>query len=383
MHASNSTLGSPPFSLTEINFRSALRFMMESRGHDLLLALMPRQGERVQKGGGMAAYANEGTGFGRVIVASIGVSGLQPLAQMALRLSAPGVCMRVIDLVVESGLTSTAGLLGNPNTSPSREIMLDAARSVLGAVARSLRRSNCTPEISLIEIVGKHASVANALVSEARIWHPDLLVISAATSDESGLDPLALVAATGRPVLFVPPNQRAVSDPHLARVLVAVDDTEASLSALRIAIRALPHESSLRVVHVVDRRREQQGAASRNVCGQKGVHLLRAFRMLLRSTCANRDFALIDLEDDLDEVMTVVEREADRWQANLVVASESKGIPIHGSRRAEQTVDENRLGNMPMPFLICPQVVDISMSASEGESVTSVVLDSHIDGPAG
>jgi nucleotide-binding universal stress UspA family protein len=308
----------------------------------------------------MAAFPNEGAGFGRVIVASVGASGLQTLAQMALRLAAPGVRMRIIELVFETRPTqSPAAPIGNPDTSPSREIMADAARSILGAVARTLERCNCKPEISLIEVAGQHASVASTLVSEAMIWHPDLMVLSAAQGDRNGLDPLAIVAATGCPVLFVPPNQLGASDSNLARVLVAVDATEASLSALRIAMQAVSHESSLRVVHVVNRRRGKQGPSMSNVCGQEGVNLLRAFRMLLNSRCANRDFALIDLEDDLDEVMTVVEREADRWQANLVVASEGKGIPVHGSRKAERTVDENRIGNLPMPFLICPQVVDV------------------------
>ncbi len=111
------------------------------------------------------------------------------------------------------------------------------------------------------------------------------------------------------------------------RILIAVDDGEASLRALREAARlALDQRAALRIVHVVDRVALLESAALADpAAGERtwseiGSGILMRAHAVARAEGLEAETCLLETADVEDRLAQAITSEATRWGAQLLVA---------------------------------------------------------------
>lgn len=145
-----------------------------------------------------------------------------------------------------------------------------------------------------------------------------------------------------------------------SRILVAVDESDTSLHALKHAIELSRRLSStLRVVHVVDMSWLPIGpevaidttalSAARRGAGEK---VIATARDAAQQAGFEAEVGLIETETPIQQVAEVIVREASRWGADLVV------MGTHGRRGFQHlilgSVAERMTRLSPGPVLLIP-----------------------------
>jgi len=293
-------------------------------------------------------------GFRRVLIAGVGMGGLQPAVEMVLRLIAPGACLRIADMVDDRTPSRRVGDVGDERIEDFSECVVAAARPVFANVIRCLEHKRCAVETGVVRINGSHAGLLDALACEGKAWQPDLLAIASTARDASELDPELLSTSLGCPVLFVPAETLTPKDSSLDRVLVAVDDSKASIGALRTAINVLPRESRLRIAYVIDRQQHPPGPVSFAVDSEDCANVRRIVDMLMSARCTNTELAFVEAGHAGDGSASAIELEADRWRAHLVVTSGGNGTRTHASIWNRRDFGRHNLFAWSVSILLCP-----------------------------
>lgn len=118
------------------------------------------------------------------------------------------------------------------------------------------------------------------------------------------------------------------------RILVAIDESTTSKLAMNEAVQlAQAHNARLRLVHVVDDNLAYTAVQSPREMVDRQAVLRQAGEEALNDAAATAgtlgvaaETVLLSIEEAGDHVFDVIEREADRWPADLVV------IGTHGRR---------------------------------------------------
>jgi len=145
-----------------------------------------------------------------------------------------------------------------------------------------------------------------------------------------------------------------------SKILVAVDESDTSLHALKQAIELARNLSAtLRIVHVVDMNWLPLGpelaidieaiSAVRRSAGEK---ILAAAHEAAQKAGLEAESTLMETETPIQHVAETIAKEASRWPADLVV------LGTHGRRGFERmllgSVAEGMARRSPVPVLLIP-----------------------------
>ncbi|SEK10820.1 universal stress protein [Paraburkholderia diazotrophica] len=303
--------------------------------------------------------------FKRVIVASEGGAGLVPLTRFALRLAAPDAFVRLTEVVCNPAALCPRLLMSYPDWREAHRAMQHEASTRLTLAARQAAAFVAKPETDLIDLAAMHWQATEALSRSAREWHADLIAVASHPRSHRWacrLNPEELVAMSHCPVLHVPFAHVCTKDAGVTRVLVAVDRSPPSLTALHIAASVVPKGTVFRLVYVLDRPAWLGELLPRDRFGLDGEQTLRQARKLIRGTSKTVELAVVETETLSDDIASTVLHEAKRWQADLLVMSTSSKPkfvhPLPGHVVAQTLRDAE------CPVLVCPSTIEATANVA-------------------
>ncbi|ALL65271.1 Universal stress protein UspA [Paraburkholderia caribensis MBA4] len=301
------------------------------------------------------AYDTAPVPLERVLVAAEGGAGLIPLTRFALRFAAPHALTRLIDVICNPAALVPTLLLSYPDWSEAHRAMLHAAQTRLDQAAHEAAEFVARPETELIDLAAMHRHATDALSDAARKWHTDLIAVASHPRGHRWacrLDPEELVAVSHCPVLHVPTACLGDMDAAVARVLVAVDGSDASMEALRLASRIVPSGATFRVIYVADSHSGLRALLPRGFFDHDGTRALAGAEALMKRASLPVETAVAETDLEYDAVASVILREARQWQADLVVmASSSRPKLMHP---LPGHVVGHTLRDAQCPVLVCP-----------------------------
>ncbi|WP_042303467.1 universal stress protein [Paraburkholderia kururiensis] len=310
--------------------------------------------------------------FRRILVATEGGSGLRPLTRFALRLAAADARVRLTDVVCNPVTLFPTLMLSYPDWDDAHRTMVYGAHAALCDAAREFAHGGVVPEADLIDLSAGRTNAPDALRHAAAAWGADLVAVSAHPRGHRWacrLDPEEVAAGTHCPVLYVPAQRLAGDDLKLERVLVAVDGSDTSLLALRIALAVTPPQAELRAIHVADRALGMPRRWREAIVDEEGRRALKAAAALIESCGRTAQTGSIETGETDDDVPSAITREAKQWHADLVV------IGSHGGRGPGHWMAGNvaarALRDTPCAVLVCPPTSVAQAQAVEARASTA------------
>ncbi|BCG01224.1 hypothetical protein PPGU19_057920 [Paraburkholderia sp. PGU19] len=313
---------------------------------------------------GKMASETESVAFKRVLIAAEGGAGLVPLTRFALRFAAQAALVRLVDVICNPAALVPTLLLSYPDWSEAHRAMLHAAKTRLAQAAHEATEFVARPETDLIDLTELHRQAADALGDAARKWHTDLIAVASHPRSHRWacrLDPEELVAVSHCPVLHVPTACLAGADAAVARVLVAVDGSDASMLALRLASRIVPTGATFRVIYVTDGRAHLRDLLPRGFFRHDGTRVLAAAEAVMKSASLPVEATVAETDLEYDDVASVILREARQWRADLVVMSSSSRPMLRHPLPGH--VVAHTLRDAECPVLICPLLTEQALRA--------------------
>jgi nucleotide-binding universal stress UspA family protein len=223
--------------------------------------------------------------------------------------------------------TAADGWMTDTLVAARDELRRDAERTLEQAMV-AFEGHAASVEGHIADYSGETADVAHALADAARGWRADVLVVGArhrgrlqrwADGSVSG----ALAVCAPCPLLVVPREYEARGEGHLARMLFATDGSPASAQAIQAGLRVAGPQTALRATYVADRSGmagdPMTGSALEDVLsglGQKALADARAHTEAAGVAC---ETALVGTGIVRDDIAQALLRDADDWQADLVV----------------------------------------------------------------
>ncbi|MPW23718.1 universal stress protein UspA [Paraburkholderia sp. CNPSo 3157] len=304
--------------------------------------------------------------FKRVTVASEGGTGLVPLTRFALRLAAPDAFVRLTEVVCNPAALCPRLLMSRPDWREAHRAILHEAITRLMLAAHQAAAFVAKAETDLIDLAAMHRQATEALSRSAREWHADLIAVASHPRSHRWacrLNPEELVAMSHCPVLHVPSAHVCTKDAAVTRVLVAVDGSSPSLTALHIAASVVPKGSVFRLVYVLDRPAWLGELLPRELFGLDGEQALCQAKKIIKGTSGPVEIAVVETEAASDDISSTVLREAKQWQADLLVMSTSSKPKL--VRPLPGHVVAQTLRNAECPVLVCPSTIDATASVAQ------------------
>lgn len=251
-------------------------------------------------------------------------------------------------------------LVGDELSAARAELLRDAG-DALNQAKDVLSQQGRTAETELVDLSKQGGDVVHALTKAAGAWHADLLVVGA--RQHHGLlrwvegtvsEPLAHMA--GCAILVVPAQYDASPLAAPRRILCAIDGSKGATQALRQAARLTSGQTDLRTVYVVDRAVRLTDFVPIHMLEEAfvddGKQALENARQLLAGTPGGIDTAMISTETTNDDIAHAIVRDAQQWQADLMV------LGMHGRRGIARWLlgsVASRVAHLtPVPLLLVP-----------------------------
>ncbi|SDD67364.1 Nucleotide-binding universal stress protein, UspA family [Paraburkholderia lycopersici] len=216
----------------------------------------------------------------------------------------------------------TDALAATPDESCSdAERTLERAISAFSGQAASV-------EGVVVNFSGDAGAAVPALAEAARDWQADLLVVGARhrgrmTRWVDGSVSGALAVCAPCPLLVVPVEYEPHGDAPPARILLAADGSPASALAICAAVRLAEPQTALRAVYVVDRSSVSgdpvPGSVLEDALAELGRKALASAGEQLEAAGCAFETALVATGLMRDDIAHAVLRDAEHWQADLVV----------------------------------------------------------------
>ncbi|SOE87631.1 Nucleotide-binding universal stress protein, UspA family [Burkholderia sp. YR290] len=301
------------------------------------------------------AYDTAPVALERILVAAEGGAGLIPLTRFALRFAAPHALARLVDVICNPAALVPTLLLSYPDWSEAHRAMLHAAQTRLNQAAHEAAEFVTRPETELIDLAEMHRHATDALSDAARKWHTDLIAVASHPRSHRWacrLDPEELVAVSHCPVLHVPTACLGGIGATVARVLVAVDGSDASMEALRVASRIVPSGATFRVVYVADGHSGLRDLLPRGFFNHDGTRALAEAEAVMKRASLPVETAVAETDHEYDAVASVILREARQWRADLMVMSSSSRPMLRHPLPGH--VVAHTLRDAECPVLVCP-----------------------------
>lgn len=296
-----------------------------------------------------------------------------PASSAALRylrpLLRPDSSVRVVSVAENPQSLVPLGAWAGQQLEAAREELHRDAEEAVQSALEALH--GCGPQIDaeVIDLSREGGDVTQA-IAEAALRYPASMVVLG-TRHHRGLmrwmegevsAPFALLHR--QPVLIVPAGYEADASEIPSRILFATDGSEVALAALRTATRLATPHAHWRAVYVVDRllapgtgifEKRLEDALSET--GGVAVAKARAELAACGQEGWDIETAVLKTDNSYDDVPQTLDREARRWNAQLLV------LGTHGRRGLTRwllgSVAERatRLTSVPL-LLIPPTAVD-------------------------
>ncbi|MFX1674984.1 universal stress protein [Paraburkholderia sp. A2WS-5] len=223
-------------------------------------------------------------------------------------------------------------------------------------------------DAEVVDLCKEGGDVVDAIAAAASRWPADLVVLG--TSHHRGLmrwvegEVAAPFARLLRwPVLLVPAGYEAPEDEAASRILFATDGSDASFTALRTATALATPDAHWCAIYVVDRllapgtgffERKLEEALSE--AGGVAVAKARADLAACGQEGWNVETAIVKTANSFDDVPHTLDREAKRWNAQLLV------LGTHGRRGLTRwllgSVAERATRLASVPLLLVPPAME-------------------------
>ncbi|MEM5331016.1 universal stress protein [Paraburkholderia sp. JHI2823] len=273
--------------------------------------------------------------FHRLMATAEGGRGLALLAAFACRLAGREAPVRLVELTADPAALFPALQLGLPDSAATHAAMIRRAELDLREAADALALDGCKPDVQLLDLAVLHTKAPVAIARAADAFDADLVALAAHRPGHHWacrLDPEEIAYATRRTLLYVPSQLLALDAPPLARALIAVDGSASAYAALELAVRCLPAEVELRVIHVVERTLHVGGPELSHLFEDGRASALSRARSLVASCGARVSLAALATHDEFDDIASAILREVGGWGADMLV------IGLQGRRIRAQTL---------------------------------------------
>ncbi|WP_250518957.1 universal stress protein [Caballeronia sp. ATUFL_M1_KS5A] len=278
-------------------------------------------------------------GFARILLCLDSVEASRCAAAFTRRLAGPGTELTVAALALDPHLLASSGVLSGLDYDAAHEELQQGAQRAIVESMTMLAESAAAVRTRVIDLTNEGAGVADAVVAEAHDACADLLTLGIRQHhglvrwfDPSVAGKLSQIAPCA--MIVVPAVYVITRDIILQRILFAVDGSVTALAAVDIGARLAAADTRIRVIHVVDRAMSQgkfvQPNPSEDIFVNEGARALEAaarklepLRNVTPSLVSTDQISTATSEDD---IASAILREAERWNADLVV------LGTHGRR---------------------------------------------------
>lgn len=310
-------------------------------------------------------------GFHRIVVCVDSSETARCVAAFARRLAAPIIEFSIVAVALDPHRLATHAALPGVDLQFAHRTLMEDAERAIAELNSALADGAGTVRTRLIDLAKEQADAAHALAAEAREHHADLMIFGirqhhglvswfdpAVTDALSQLAPCAMVV--------VPAGYAGEHDAGTKRVLFAVDGSPTALAAVNVGALLATSETQMRVVYVVDRAlygsRFVPAALIEDAMAKEGeLAIAEAAGQLLSGhgiDAARISADLIRTETSGDDVPAALLREAQRWNADLMV------MGTHGRRWIIRTY----LGSVPNRVSSLVRIPLIQVCEQRGEN---------------
>lgn len=273
----------------------------------------------------------------RILIATDLSAASRLALDFAREIAPPHANVRIVSVAENPRTLVPTGSWSASTLDSAREELLQDATVAVTEARDAFVTADVQLETDVIDPEKHGGDVVHALLGCADSWHADLLVLGARDHQRwlsrwiSGTvsEPLAKLCRC--PILIVP--ARGATSVHRApeRILFAIDGSDQALKALKFGLTLATPNAKLRAVYVVDRAGQFTDMVPVGVLEdafvEHGKRALNEVKPMLESVHANdSSTALLSTERTRDDVAHAILREAERWQADLIV------MGTHGRR---------------------------------------------------
>ncbi|MEM5436582.1 universal stress protein [Paraburkholderia diazotrophica] len=281
----------------------------------------------------VASNPMPGRAFQRVLVAVDGTEASVRAARYAHALFAGEAQIALVSVVQSPHTLFPLGATARNVLAAARDELLQDARTALHEIEAMF--SDAQPESELVELSKRNGDTVQALLDVALRWRADLVVMGARHHHGllrwvEGTVSEPVTKRTDCSLLLVPENSRVPTNRRPGRIVFALDGSVHSLIALRMGLQLAAADTELRAVYVLDRAVHLFDYAPvdmlENAFLEEGQTVLELAARVFAEHRWSARTALIETNRANDDVPHAIVRDAQRWNADLLV------VGTHGRR---------------------------------------------------
>ncbi|MPW18318.1 universal stress protein [Paraburkholderia sp. CNPSo 3157] len=281
----------------------------------------------------VASNPMPGRAFQRVLVAVDGTEASVRAAEYVNALFAGEAQIALVSVVQSPHTLFPLGATARNVLAAARDELLQDARTALHEIEAMF--SGTQPETELVELSKHNGDTVQALLDVAARWRADLVVMGARHHHGlsrwvEGTVSEPVTQRTGCSLLLVPENSRVPTNRRPERIVFALDGSVHSLVALRMGLQFAAANTELRAVYVLDRAVHLFDFAPvdmlENAFLEEGQTVLELAARIFAEHQWSANTALIETNRANDDVPHAIVRDAQRWNADLLV------VGTHGRR---------------------------------------------------
>ncbi len=270
------------------------------------------------------------TGPRRILIAADLSEASKRALQFAQHIASPHADVRIVSVAENPRTLVPTGSLSSSFLDEARDELLRDATDAVNQARERFAHDDVHLDTEVVELAKHGGDATHALLDCASTWHADLLIVGAREHHGwlsrwvNGTVSEPLVKLSHCPILVVPApgENRAHRAPE--RVLFALDGSDLALRALRFGLTLASSKAELRAIYVVDRAAQLADTvpldALEDAFVKQGEQALAAAKPELERVGADDvTTEVISTAWSHDDVAYVILREAQTWQADLIV----------------------------------------------------------------
>ncbi|ASW03121.1 universal stress protein [Paraburkholderia aromaticivorans] len=272
---------------------------------------------------------------GRILIAVDASPASLRAAAYVQGIAAPGAHVRIVSVAEDPRRLIPLDPLVGVDLSSVRDELLRGAEDAVTQAQSIFSSGETVVDTEVIDLSMQGRDLAHALLEAARTWRADLLVVGTRQNrrllrwlEGTVSEPLARICPCS--ILVVPVSYERDICGGPKRMLFAVDGSSPSRHALRYGLKFATKQTSLRLVHILDQAVRMSDFVPlplfEDALVKEGNAALAAAAELLAGLRIAAESAMISTERTGDDVPHAIVREADHWNADLVV------MGTHGRR---------------------------------------------------